>query len=1642
MEQARKALLVGVGQVPAAAEQLEPLDEAVTADLRLLSSALDASGYEVRTLHNAGLSQMRSMIYEVARDIPEGGVLLLYFTGHGLRVGRTDYLVPADTVPPADGNWQEPYLDSLLPANISPLLKDCAADTVLWLIDACRSNLPSSGGPFGNGVDSGPPNSGFAVLTGCSAGERSGYTGEGSFFTRGLAHALGPMTPARTVEEVFAAACGRTREAALRHGLTQTPRVRYGTHGEARTREMEICGGRPLLEAWQEAVEDTPLWGYVAAGDIAHVPAFKEALRAFVEQCARTVHLAHQRLPHADPWADDTFPVRVLCDRLPLLLPKDASLSALEAVTLIAAPLLREVAWAERLSHASEIDPYSPERRPDPQAHRRHYEQIAEQHHRIARKVSDCRSRGRTEDMAAVAMWLVHRWIADRCETDDEAVPIRPSEALATGLGVTDGRVHELSEMLRAAASGMGLDEQVDETWSRPRKVLLPGGHQSLRLRPLVALLQLAAMLALDVRRLPVVVAEHLAVTDPVLPQQVVALAHGLSWHRDGDALHLDAPSPHQAVHAVLAEVAGEADELVARTLELAHDLRESEAELLGALPLRVTDRDLRPQRVGNQDAYEVPLLRFHLAQTEVRELLMGEQLYGGEPELALREMYQNAMDACRYRAMRWAYLSSSCARPADWSGRIVFTQGRDERGLYVECRDNGVGMSREQLKQTFTRAGSRFERSKSFRKEQSRWLRHDPALRLYPNSRFGIGVFSYFMLAEEMTVVTRQVSPDGIPAEHALRVDIPSSGSLLRIQRHDGSDDGLAEGGTRVRLYLRDSLAALSCVSVLRNLVRVSEFALEAREHTGLGHVWDAGVLQPLPGADAVESLEAVPGALWWVTGRGAVLCDGVMTDQDPFGYVVNLTGPHAGSLSVNRKELQDFDAEWVADLWRRGAQKLRSWPNLSLSWLGRLDDVSRSAARVLAEVWRGKGVSARGWDDESMSLDTVGWFHLDRGLLETSFLSGDQVRYAPWRAAVLDRVLGASTAPPLDLAGHAVPMPGDAELLRRNPRPWTEVVAYAAEQDLTPADVQRRRRRLRIVHWIFGPLPTSGPVVEQVPDDLDRSLAESLGNVGAAMVVDGDGSRHWGGLILASVQHALPLGTLVRRLHLLAPLLPARPPEIPPHHENRVCTQEDVDSMFLRDSSRIARGASVHWLLADEPAYLDEIHRKTGKDPTELLRRLAEFSWLGWTPPSPDEVAAWTDLTDELHDVVSLFTSQGPDDSRTLRWAATLDYADTLEVGLKAAEQQLATVADRLGLTYQRRYTDDCAVGRFVPSPDAAHLVRNLVEWGGHLEHGVDLADLALAYKGWSEEFSLERAVDDLREAGVTVPDHVAIIVEWDDLSLRDRYILSGKEASMDEEDYPAADITSAMLLDSAGRLNESLRDVWAVATKHAERFGLTVPPLPDDLADFRPSDGLTRALIRHPDDGRGSLKAGQWRRLTPLRLASYARQLAVDAATAYERLWALRPLGAPLPELTTEALDTLRHCVPDPYDLVALDDEHRLTPPEAPYEALDVVSIAGRLGEPLPRTVQRISPYLPLCPGADDLPLVPDVIPFWQDLALLSQNLDGMLPALTGRVTRRHIALAADATDESEVWILDRLRLYAPMFGLVVDEDESDG
>ncbi|MGW8351633.1 HD domain-containing protein [Streptomyces wedmorensis] len=1721
------ALLIGVRDNPGVARHLPPLGATVDADLAAMEAALRGSDYAVETLRDPTRNEITERITALALGAAPGSTLLLCFTGHGVRVGDTDYLVPADAQAPAGsagtadgrsrhgdagggpdrhggagegrgrGGWDQPHVrESLLEADISRYLTDCAADTVLWIVDACRSAEDAGAAAFGSRIVAGPPRSGFAVLTGCGPNELSGATDAGSFFSLALARALDPLTEATTVEQVYEAARRETRDLARRAGAPpQRALIHYGTDREAETRSREVARGRRLLEEWQDAVRVPALWDHVPATDDAVVAGFQDCLAGLAADVARHVHHAQERL--GDPWADDEFPVRVLRDVLPTLLPKGTELSALEVTALIAGVLLHEAAWADRLGQAAGIRPRSVRRRPDADAPRRHYEQITEQHPQIAEKLTDWHwwDSAPSDDRHAVVLWLVHRWIAERFATDEEAVSevwsagfvtrlLEGTDQPARGQGrAPSSRAARLSAALRTVATGLALGEPPEG-----RRNPLPDRHvvrktpQRLRTGPLAALLRLAGLLAFDARRMPEVVAEHLAVSDPVVPDELITVLRDAVWDLDrtGEApayLHLDAVCPHPAIHAALTATVEDADELVHALAETAKGLPTDEGALLSGLPTRLTVHRLRPAEQGGLDAYDVPLTRFTLAQTEIRRLLMGEELYDGKPTLALRELYQNALDACRYRDMRVRYLRSCGKEPRPWAGGIRIRTGRDERGPYVECLDNGVGMTEKQLRSTFTQAGRRFDQSQAFRREQAAWLRQDTALRLYPNSRFGIGVFSYFMLADEMVIVTRPVGPDGRPAEKALRVEIPVSGSLFRVREVDERGTAvLPDGGTRVRLYLRDDrrLTGDACLSALRSQVLVSEFTLDVRDEDGRGATWEAGVLQSGEGRFTVaaeSAVEAVPGVLWWVGGNGAIVCDGIVTDKGCLGYVLNLSGEHRGRLSVNRNKLEQYDVRWAHEQIRLGARALAEWPGLTLGWLWSMEMRHPTIARMLWEQWRGRGLRVSADHGRTVDLDAVGWFRLDTHVGAKPGVRGRdrRVRDAvlPWRTAALGRrPRGELEAAPVSLEGHPVPQPGWSNIADEVDGDWRHAVKVAGAQGIEVSEVLRAARSLRVAHPRLAAPPVFGTGdLDWKPDHIDLHVMSGLLGSrrdayadhtldvvrGRTPVPHTHGAvlyRHppqdLGGIVRASAQYRTALGEVAAACAKYVPFLPEPLPAVPDHHRDHVCTEDELSLLYVRVDQDDWRPATTAWDLRAAAVQL-------GCTPREALRGATAFGWLR-PVPDPTAVERWASVPPDLFDLLRRYVVDTGDGNAVLPWAATLDLAAEWEIPLHKSERILAAHARALGLTHRRRYAKGSAGRGVVPSPETGKLVSWLHEVHVPLEDGVSLRDLAYVRPHTSTWEELSWTLDELRSSGVSAPDAARLLRAWDDLPTVSRYAFSGADPSWDAADYPVP-ATSAVLFTASGQLREKLSSLWKTAAREAERLELgrelTATELPKELKKFCPSWKATKALITYGiddyDDDTEWSETPTWTPLTPLSLAVYARDTHQSVREAYAALVPLRAIGALVPPLDADAMAGLPAVVPDAYTVATVDPAHRVSPAGSPLVPLDLVSVAGRLGEPVGRTWERIRPYLALEGGAPPIAGVPEVVPRWQDLVILSERLDGMLPALGGTVSRARVAVRAKAVGESPAWVRERLEVYAGMFGLEVepgDTAEPDG
>jgi molecular chaperone HtpG len=188
--------------------------------------------------------------------------------------------------------------------------------------------------------------------------------------------------------------------------------------------------------------------------------------------------------------------------------------------------------------------------------------------------------------------------------------------------------------------------------------------------------------------------------------------------------------------------------------------------------------------------------------QTEVRQLLdiMIHSLYSNK-EIFLRELISNASDAAD--KLRFEALSDEGLYEGDGELKIWVSYDKDART--VSIRDNGVGMSREEVIEhigTIAKSGTRnfFES-----------LTGDQAKDAQLIGQFGVGFYSSFIVADTVTLVTRRA---GFGPEHGVQweskgegdftietVSRPTRGTEVILHLRDGEDEFL--DGNRLRTII-----------------------------------------------------------------------------------------------------------------------------------------------------------------------------------------------------------------------------------------------------------------------------------------------------------------------------------------------------------------------------------------------------------------------------------------------------------------------------------------------------------------------------------------------------------------------------------------------------------------------------------------------------------------------------------------------------------------------------------------------------------------------------------------------------------------------------------------------------------------------
>ncbi|MBI5162552.1 MAG: ATP-binding protein [Magnetospirillum sp.] len=363
----------------------------------------------------------------------------------------------------------------------------------------------------------------------------------------------------------------------------------------------------------------------------------------------------------------------------------------------------------------------------------------------------------------------------------------------------------------------------------------------TVNLRYLAVVLRVADVLDVDPKRVPAILYEH----------RRIAPGSRLYWQKDLDAtltvtrtgravpevLFTGWPK-RAAIHHALDQTA----EQIGAELFLARMLADESWFGTGLNPADAGRYawDLPATvhaRIEPLDKAYVPIHgSFRPDTAKLLQLLSGLELYGN-PLAAVRELIQNAFDAVR-RCIAEDLLKQKARNPAfdaaahrleygaRYLVRLTLERAVDaDSGAtrwWLSCADDGIGMNRAVIENRLLVSGT--GRRHAERDLDERCAAAGFAAEV--TGQFGIGVLSYFMLADRVEIRTRPQSEptgwrfttDGIGAVGELRSDSAAEpGTILRLRLTQAVvGDDAAKWFAALEAYVRETLIRIPCTFAL----------------------------------------------------------------------------------------------------------------------------------------------------------------------------------------------------------------------------------------------------------------------------------------------------------------------------------------------------------------------------------------------------------------------------------------------------------------------------------------------------------------------------------------------------------------------------------------------------------------------------------------------------------------------------------------------------------------------------------------------------------------------------------------------------------------------------------------------------------
>lgn len=315
--------------------------------------------------------------------------------------------------------------------------------------------------------------------------------------------------------------------------------------------------------------------------------------------------------------------------------------------------------------------------------------------------------------------------------------------------------------------------------------------------------------------------------------------------------------------------------------------------------------------------------IRFEFNRRRVFQLL-GEELYGNDPYIFLRELLQNAVDATR--------ILRACLQRDDPDQRydplITFEVTHQENhDVTIVCADNGIGLDEYVARHYLATVGESYHDSADFRRLGAK---------VDLIARYGIGFLSCFTVANRVELRTRRYN-----STEALKIVIDGVGSQFAIY----SEPNFRKAGTEITVHVLGKklqkakripppLRVTDYLSRLAGFVEVPILITEHSKKTLIlcpGSSPDRALVKQSESPDVIQL--GLPAILQHPAGQVAnspiskvirihsvslrdelhlTTCEGnlnfAILESPEYGWIEDSTQESEGPIAVNRKEKTRF--------------------------------------------------------------------------------------------------------------------------------------------------------------------------------------------------------------------------------------------------------------------------------------------------------------------------------------------------------------------------------------------------------------------------------------------------------------------------------------------------------------------------------------------------------------------------------------------------------------------------------------------------------------------------------------------------------------------------------------------------------------